>query len=178
MTELGREYGDGLYALCAEENLTDEVLMQLAMLREQFRLEKDFIRLLSNTALPKQERTQILDKALRGQVHPYVLNFLKILCERGALGDFESCEQAYRQRYNRENGVAEATVTTGAALSAPERDKLLARLNQLTGRKVHLTEKVDASLLGGVLLEVDGKRYDNTLRHRLAEIRQALKAAD
>lgn len=101
MTDLSREYGDGLYALCAEEGIAKEVLEQLQALKACFDEQPDFCRLLSNMSLSKQERVGIVDRTLRGQVHPYVLNFLKILCERGALHAFSGCEQAYREQYNR-----------------------------------------------------------------------------
>ena len=50
------------------------------------------------------------------------------------------------------------------------------KLREMTGSEVHLSEKVDASVIDGVLLEMNGQRYDNTLRHRLETIRQALTA--
>ena len=90
MTEFGREYGDGLYALCAEEKITDAVLAQLAELKGLFRENPDFIRLLSNMSIPKTERVLAADHALQGQVHPFVLNFVKLLVERGAMYEFES----------------------------------------------------------------------------------------
>ena len=51
---------------------------------------------------------------------------------------------------------------------------LIEKLTQMTGREIRLKEQTDASLLGGVLLEMEGKRYDNTVRHRLRAIEQAM----
>lgn len=124
MTELAREYGDGLYALADEENLTAEVLEQMQALKACFREQPDFLRLLSNMSLSKDERVQILDGALRGQVHPYVLNFLKILCERGALSEYEGCVAAYTALYNQAHGITEASVTTAAPLGKDQRKRL------------------------------------------------------
>lgn len=174
MTELAREYGDGLYALASEEHIADDVLQQLQALKASFRENPQFLKLLSNMALSKAERVGIIDAALRAQVHPYVLNFLKILCERGALNEFEGCEEAYRRLYNKENRVMEATVTTAVALDAQKRQQLIDKLAAMTGRKVQLTEKVDAQVMGGVMLEMDGKRWDNTVRHRLEDIHRAM----
>lgn len=174
MTDLAREYGEGLYALCAEEKLTEDMLAELQALKSLFRQEPDFCRLLSNMSLPKQERVQILDSALRGQVHPYMLNFLKLLCERGILHEFEGCEAAFRESFNRDHAVVEATVTTVTALSDAQRLKLKSRLRDMTGKTVHLTEKTDPAVMGGVLLEMNGQRYDNTVRHRLEEIHRAM----
>ena len=171
MTELAREYGDGLYALCAEEKLDTRALEELAQLKAVFRQERDFFRLLSNLSLSKEERVGILDRALRGQVHPYLLNFLKILCERGALYEFEGCESAFRENYNRDHKVLEAQVTTGAPMDEAQRRQMIEKLKAMTGREIHLQEKVDPAVIGGVLLEMDGRRYDNTLRGRLARIK-------
>ena len=113
MTELAREYGDGLYALTEEEHISEEVLAQLQVLSRCFREQPDFLRLLSNMSLSRAERIAILDGALRTQVHPYLLNFLKILLERGALSEFDGCLAAYKALYNQEHGIAEASVTMG-----------------------------------------------------------------
>lgn len=174
MTDLAREYGEGLYELCREEGLAEEVLAQLDMLKGCFRQEEDFLRLLSNMALPKAERCDVIEKTLRGQVHGYVINFLKILCERNLLHEFSGCETAYRAMYNKEHAIMEAVVTTAYALENEQREKLVQKLQQMTGKVVVLKEKVDASLIGGVLLEMDGKRYDNTLRHRLEGLQNIL----
>ena len=44
----------------------------------------------------------------------------------------------------------------------------------LKGSEFIVKEKIDPSVLGGVLLQMDGKRYDNTVRHRLAAIKQTM----
>jgi F-type H+-transporting ATPase subunit delta len=174
VTELSREYGEGLYLLCAEEELAAEVFEQLTALRALFRENPDFSRLVSNHSLSKQERVTILDNALRGQVHQYVLNFLKILCERGIFGEFANCVDAYTACYHRDHRVVEAVATTGVPLSDAQRSQLMEKLRSMTGKQVQLTEKVDPAVLGGVLLEMEGKRYDNTLKHRLGQMRQVL----
>lgn len=175
MTELAKEYGAGMYVLAAEENIARDVLDQMKALRNCFKEQPEFVKLLSNMALQKEERLQIIDSALRGQVHQYVLNFLKILCERGALSEFAGCEEAYRELYNKDHGVVEAHVTTGDQLSDDQRARLIEKLRQMTGKEeIVLLEKVDPKVVGGVLLEMNGQRYDNTVRHRLESIRRAM----
>ena len=174
MTEFGREYGDGLYALCAEEKIEKDVLAEIRCLRDAFRENPDFLRLLGNMSLGKAERVAIVDQTLKGQVHPYVLNFIKILVERGSVQAFPECVQAYTESYNSDHKVIEAEVTTAQALNEGQRSRLIARLAAMTGKEVVLKEKVDASVVGGVLLQMDGKRYDNTVKQRLQAIKQAM----
>ena len=174
MTELAREYGDGLYALAEEENLSKDILEQMLMLRSLFREQPDFTRLLGNMSLSKEERVRIIDSVLRGQIHPYLLNFLKILCERGALNEYEGCLAAFKTLYNQAHGIVEAFVTTAVALDDEQRARMTEKLSKMTGKKVVLNEKIDATLVGGVLLEMSGQRYDNTLKNRLKSIHSAM----
>ena len=174
MTELAREYGDGLYALAQEEKIAADVLPQLETLKQCFKEQPAFLKLLSNMSLSKEERVGLLDGAFRGQIHPYVLNFLKILCERGSLAEFSGCEEAFRIRFNQDNGIIEANVTTAAPLNEEQRARMQEKLAKMTGKQVHLNEKVDSRLMGGVLLEMNGQRYDNTIRKRLDSIHQAM----
>ena len=174
MTELAREYGDGLYALCEEENISHEVLDQMLNLSRIFKEQPDFTRLLGNMSLSKEERVKILDSVLRGQIHLYLLNFLKILCERGALNEYEGCLAAFKTLYNQAHGIVEAFVTTAVALEDEQRARMTEKLSEMTGKKVVLNEKIDATLVGGVLLEMNGQRYDNTLKNRLKSIHSAM----
>ena len=178
MTELAREYGDGLYALAVEEGQDTPWLDQLKILRTCFAEQQDFLRLLSNMSLSKEERLSILDETLKGQIHPYLLNFLKILCEHGAMMEFSGCEEAYRLLYNRDHGIVEAVVTTAVPLSDTQRTALQQRLKEMTGKQVTLSEKIDASVMGGVMLEMNGKRYDNTVAHKLADLRRIIAGED
>lgn len=174
MTDLAREYASGLFELAQEEGLSSELLSQLQALKLCFREQPDFCRLLCNMSISKEERLSVMDNALRGQVHPYLLNFLKILLERGALNEYEGCLGAFKALYNEAHGIIEAVVTTSAPLTDDQSSRLKERLLSMTGREVELIEKIDPNVIDGVLLEMNGQRYDNTIRRRLQSIRGAM----
>ena len=92
MTETAKMYGGSLYDLAAEEGLEPRILGELDEVQQLLKQNPDYLRLLSTPSIPKKERCGLLDEALRGQVHLYVLNFLKILCEKGTL---RSCPAAH-----------------------------------------------------------------------------------
>ena len=85
MTEVGLNYGQALYTLARDEGLSREILEQLQVLQQSFSQEPDFLRRLAAPDFSKQERCLILEDCRRDNVHPYVLNFLKILTEEGAV---------------------------------------------------------------------------------------------
>lgn len=170
MTELAKRYGGSLYKLAAEEALTDTILQDLALAESCCKQEPDYLRLLQTPSIPKKERCGLLEQAFTG-MHPYVVNFLRILCEEDLLGELSGCLDAYRARYNVDHGILEATVTSAVPLSDEARSKLLASLQTKTGKTIHLTEKTDPTILGGLRLDLAGERLDGTVQRRLEMLR-------
>lgn len=175
MTEVGSVYGETLYSLAREEGFADIILQQLKTLDSCFRQEPDFLRLLSNPSLSKSERCQILDNSFRGNAELYVLNFMKILTEKGYIRHFSDCVAAYRNLYNRDNGILPVTAVTAVALTAEQTNRLVEKLHSITGKRIDLTNKLDPTTLGGMRLDYDGKRVDDTVSHRLDAVRSWLK---
>ena len=175
MTQVANVYAQALYDLTAEERCAEAVAGQLAVLAESFRAEPDFVKLLSAPNLSKEERCTIADDSFRGKVHPYVLNFMKILTEKGYMKHFSDCCKAYEEHYNLDNGILPVTAITAVALTAQQSEKLTDKLSRTTGKQVKLLNKVDPTILGGVRLDYDGKRLDDTVSHRLDAIRTLLK---
>ena len=174
MTEAGSVYGEALYELAKEDNLTKTISQQLSVLQESFRSEPDFIRLLSAPNLSKQERCRILDDSFRGSVEPYILNFLKILTEKGYIRYFSDCCDAYTARYDQDNGILRVNAVTAVALSQEQADKLTRKLSRITGKEIVLRTRIDPAVLGGIRLDYDGQRLDDTVSHRLDAIRNML----
>ena len=175
MTQIGNVYGESLYELAKDENLAAEIGGQLKVLKECFAQESAFITLLSTPSLSKAERCQILDDSFRGTVHPYVLNFLKILTEKGYMRHFSDCCDSFAALYNQDNGILPVTAVTAVALSKAQAEKLTGKLAAITGKHVELINRIDPSCLGGVRLDYDGQRLDDTVSHRMATIRDLLK---
>ena len=174
MTEVGSVYGGALFDLAADEGVTLEILGQLQVLSESFLQEPAFVKLLSAHSLAKKDRCKIVDDSFAGKVHPYVLNFLKILTEKGYVRYFSHCYDAYQVRYNQANNILPVTAVTAVALNDTQSLRLQKKLQEQTGKTIELTNRVDPDVLGGVRLDFDGKCVDDTLTHRLDSIRHML----
>ena len=175
MTAAGSTYGEALYTLARDEGNSHEIFHELKVLAASFDQEPRFIQLLSSPNLPKAERCQILDDCFRGKVQPYLLNFLKILTEKGYMRQFPDCVSTYRELYNKDNGILPVTAVTAVALTESQTERLISKLQSITGKHIELTNKLDPATLGGMRLYYDGKRVDDTLSHRLDAVRAMLQ---
>lgn len=171
----GAVYGQSLYLLAKEENLEEKILQELKVLSDCFEAEPDYMKLLSSHDLPKAERLEILDRDFGGKVHGYVLNFLKLLTEKGYIRQFSNCCKAYTAQYNADKGILEVKAISAIQLTDVQKAKLTDKLTAMTGKTVELSCKVDAAVLGGVRLQFDGQQVDGTVQNRLQEMEKTLK---
>ena len=177
MTKAEQIYGGSLYELAKEEGLVEEIFRELGSVVEILDGEPDYWRFLGTLSIPKQERCAALDEAFGGRVQPYLLNFMKLLCENGNMAQLRGCAREYRRRYHDDHDIVEVCAVTAVALSAPLREKLLGKLQTVLGKTVELTNRIDPACMGGVLLELPGRQLDGTVKHRLDALRGELKEA-
>ena len=175
MTEHAGVYGGSLYELAAEEKLEDVILGQMTEIRQLFWDNPDYIKLLGEPSVKKEERLKLIDDAFGENVEKYLLNFMKILCERGLLNEFGSCTEVFEKRYNADHNIAEATVTSAIELSKEQIEALKAKLKELSGKDIVLKTVTDPKVLAGLKIELEGKQLDGTVSGRLSGISRKLE---
>ena len=172
MSSAGDLYGQSLYDLAAEENLTDEILGEMESVKGIFKENPDYVTLLSEPSVPKKERLQLVDEALGESLTPYHLNFIKILIEKGLLREYSACYKRFRKSYNETHGIADALVTTAVTLNDAQLAALKEKLEKISGKKVLLQQKTDPDILGGVRVDLEGQLFDGSVKGRLSELRR------
>lgn len=174
MTQIASVYAKALYSLAKEDGLCERIRAELDAFCEAFKNEPEFLRLLSTPSISKEERLKIIDDSFGGETTPYLLNFMKILTENGYMRQFPACCEAYRSFYNEDHGIMAVKAVTAVPMSSEQITKLCAKLCKMTGKQIDLHNEIDPRCLGGVRLDYEGKQVDDTIVHRLNEIRSLL----
>lgn len=174
MTEHARVYGGSLYDLAAEEQLTEAIKNDMQEIKQIFRDNPDYIRLLSEPSIKKDERTDLIEKAFGESAERYLVNFLKILCERNILNEYEGCLEEFTKRYNADHNIAEAIVVSAVELNDQQKAALKEKLEKTSGKTIDLVAKVDPTVVAGIKVELEGKQLDGTVTGRLAGISKKL----
>ena len=105
----------------------------------------------------------------------HVLSFLQLLCEKGRIDCFREAAEAYFALYEASLRILDARVTSAVPRADSEKKALTESLEKKHGGTVHAEYFVDGALLGGVIVEVDGRIYDGSLRRRLRDAKEVMK---
>ena len=130
--------------------------------------------LLASPAIPTGERIECIGKAFEGFVPEHVLNFVQLLCENGKITMFDECVKEYKKLLDVANKVTKARVVSFVELTDSEKNRLTEKLEKISGNRVQAEYFTDPSVLGGIIIEMDGKIIDGSLAHRLQKVKDVM----
>lgn len=108
---------------------------------------------------------------------PEVLETLAAMQREDDLDLVSQVAKQYKEYLDAEDKTVSVTVTTAVPLDDDLREKVRAKAEADLKAPVYLVERVDPSIIGGIILEARGKRYDASVRAQLANIRKTLSSS-
>lgn len=158
--------------LSATTNTGDE----LAALKGILAQNPDYVKLLSSPAVSRDIKHDLLDEAFNQKLSRYTLNFLKLLVDNGRFASISGIIDEYQHIHDTNSGIMQVTAITATSLDKPLEDRLVAKLNAATGKKIRLNTVLDKSILGGIKLRYDNTEIDATVKTKLDELKQSIKS--
>lgn len=174
MTDTAKEYATALFALSKENDSETEYYNGVEYIKEVFKANQEYIEFLATPNIPKEERTAALQKLFEAEVPELVLNFVQLICEKGHIRSYSDIAKEYMLLYLAYKDISYADITSAAELDDEQKSELQKKLEKLSGNKVVMEFTVDRSLLGGVIVRMDGTVLDGSLKSRLEDVKEVL----
>jgi F-type H+-transporting ATPase subunit delta len=176
LTQIARPYAAALFDLAKSEGSVDAVEAGLKDLQALSSESADFRRFLASPVINADEKsaaaTAILGKA---NLNATVANFVKVVARNGRLFALPAIIKAFQALAAGERGEVSADVTSATALSKDQVASLAETLKKKIGKTVTLTEHVDPSLIGGLVVKVGSQMIDSSLKTKLSAMKIAMK---
>ena len=171
---LSRRYTRALFQLACEAGAEEKIAQEIEQFFSIYN-GSDLQKVLINPAIAVPTRKKILEQVTeRQQLSALTVDFLFLLLERDRLVELPGIVSCYRRLHNEAKGRVEARVMSAAALDPAMAEQLRDRLRGLAGKEILLQQETDPSLLGGLLIELEGKIYDGSIRTQLEKMKQRI----
>lgn len=174
MSEISKEYAKALFMLAQENKNEENYGNALDFIEDVFSENSDVIQFLSHPGISLEERCNVLDKAFLGALPTDVLSFVKLLCEKNHIKYFEKCREEYKNMLSKIKHLSTAKVLSAIELTEKEKEALKEKLEKLSGHDVVLECSIDESILGGLVIEIDGKIVDASVEGRLKDVKDVI----
>jgi F-type H+-transporting ATPase subunit delta len=167
-------YARALFDLASLTDSVDATDVSLAAVVSTIRGELDLREALTDTSVPVEAKRAVLREIFGADVTPEALAIVTVLVERGLADLLGDVARIYSEVAEAERDIVAADVTTAVPLDDALRASLTAKLAASLGRPVSLREHVDASIVGGVVINVAGRVLDGSVASQLEGVRRAL----
>lgn len=176
MNDIGKEYGAALFMLATEENARDEYAASLEKLEKVFKEESDYLSFLASPGIALGERLTAIETAFAEELPENVLSFVQLMCEKGRIDNFFEAAEEYKSLLEASKHISCAKVTSAVELEEGEKIKLMEKLTAMSGGEVNIEYVIDSSIMGGLIVELDDKIMDGSLRNRLREVKDVINS--
>ena len=171
-------YATALFELAEAQGALDAVAGDLESIVKMLNESSDLTRLVRSPIFSAEEQSRafgaVLDKAGASGL---VKNFVGLVIKNRRLFVLPGMIGAYTTLLAQKRGEMTADVLSAHPLQAAQIDSLKAALKAATGRDVRIVTKVDAALLGGLVVTVGSRMIDSSLRTKLNSLKIAMKEA-
>lgn len=170
-------YARALLDLAIEQGIAEPVGAELAELRQIAIDHDDVRRFFESPGIGQDDRAAVLRTAFDTRVSPLVRNFLAVLNSRDKLGKLPRIAAAYQDLLDVHLGRVEVDLTVAMRLGDNELENVRRRIGTALGKDPIIRQKVDDAIIGGMILQVDDRIIDASVRRQLQTMKDRLLQA-
>jgi len=167
-------YANALFEVGVSEETTGALSDELKVIVDLFNENEDFLKILKAPLISKEEKIALVGKIYEDKVSLEMMNFLKVLIDKDRIGIIDEIFTEFNFLINESNNILEAVAITALPMSQKDLNNLKAKLSQSKGKNIMLTNEVDKSIIGGVLVKMGNEEIDGTVKTRLEKLKDQL----
>ena len=176
MQEAARVYAEALFDVAKDKGKLDAVRDELAQFVDAVDGNRELQVFFFSPYFSSAEKVAGLKRAV-SEIDSELLNFLELLIEKQRMPEIFRIRRQLDELWKQENRRIDVTVTSAVTLEPSVVEKVGEEIERQTGQKVELSSRVDAEILGGIVLQVGNKVLDASIRSRLEKLRKSVAQA-
>lgn len=150
---------------------------ELDFLGKIFQQEEKLLQILHHPKIGKVEKRDLIDSIFKEKLSEEMINFLYILIDKRREGHILEIVEEYKKMFNKHENIIKVVAITAVPMEDKAKDKLSVVLKDKLKKTIELTNEIDEGLIGGVLLKVEDKLIDGSIKGQLESIGKAIKGA-
>ena len=171
-------YATALFELAQESKSLDAIATDLARLKALLVGSADLVRLVRSPVFSRDEQGRAMDAVLdRLKVSTLTKNFVGLLAQKRRLFALAGIIQDFDKLVANHRGEMSAEVTSAQALKPAQLTALAGTLKDALMREIRITQTVDPTLLGGLVVKVGSRQIDSSLKSKLVRLERTMRGA-
>jgi ATP synthase F1 delta subunit len=173
---IAKRYATALFNAALKAGISDKIETDVATVRVALKDHPSLRSFLLSPHILTDDKKDVIRNIFKGKVSELFLAFLIMLIDKKRFASAREIAEGYTYLYEQHNGIIDVQVITAVPLDPPLHKKTISTLEARTGKKIKLSPAVDPRIIGGMILIVDDKIIDGSIRFRMEKLRRELEA--
>ena len=174
LVNIAAAYAGPLFELAQRNGVSDVVRSDLEGLRDLARKDPMFADFIASKSIANEHRAASLERLFRGRLHDLTLNTMLVMNDNDRGAVVPALLDAFVSRQQAAANEIAATAISAFELDGAQKQDIEQTAATLSGKRPVLHWRVDPTIMGGLILEIDGVRYDYSVRRQLLQTRRRL----
>jgi F-type H+-transporting ATPase subunit delta len=158
-------------SLAQSSNLSEKFGEDIRSLLSLLEGSEDLRQFLGNPLVKPDAKKAVIQQIAGDEMNPLMHSFLKLLVDKGRIVFLEGIGKQYLARLRELNQTVLAEVTSAVPLSDAQQQTVREKVQAMTSAsQVEIETKIDADLIGGVIIKVGSQVIDASLRGQLRRL--------
>ena len=167
-------YAEALFQVVQAEEVLDRVEEELTRLKNALETSAEVKEFLSNLQISPEGKKSAISQIFGQKVSTITLNWLNLVIDQGRQMRLPNIIETFFTLAQESREKVTAEVITSVPLTEDLVQRLEKELSKASKKQVFLKPMVDESILGGVIVKIENKIIDGSVKHRLEEIKQEM----
>ena len=177
---LSGRYAKAIYELAEEKKILTKIVDDFFSLKKLLEESDSLSNLIKSSAISKSDKQNSIIKILnKAKAQKLTTKFFGTLANNGRLILINEVIEDFLSEVSRINGEVKVEVTSSFTLEQNQQKKVVAAISEATGiKKILLSESVDESLIGGLIVKIGSKMIDNSIKTKLNRLEIAMRGTN
>ncbi len=173
---VSKTYGDALFEVAMESENMDAFYEAAKGMAEVLRENEEFSILMSHPKIAKEEKIRVVEETFTDFMPKEMVGLMTLMVAKGRSEDMYEVLQYFISCVKEEKNIGIADITTAVELTEVQKEKVLKRLLETTKYETfEMHYRVDASLLGGMVVRIGDRVVDSSIQTKLYELSKSLR---
>lgn len=175
-SKISVRYAKAFFEYASEKGILENVVADVKLLAKSLNEIAELAEVFQNPIVKPSGKKAFVSALLKDKISKDTIDFLNLVIENGREMFTQDILRNVLDIYRKTQGITAVTLTSAVPLSKAQEKEVVDLVTKQQNTKVELQTKVDPSLMGGIILRVEDKQYDASVRSRLKQIKKELIA--
>lgn len=169
---INHRYATALFDFAEERNEVEQTYEDVNTLADAINQNRELKLLLKSPVIFTDKKLKIIDMIFKGKIGKVTQTFIEILVKKRREEYLPGIAKAYIDLYRESKGIKLAQITSAIPLDDNLRNQLISLLAKQTGAIIILEEHVDPEIIGGLIVKIEGVKFDDSIRKKITDLKQ------